>query len=134
MTYVNDVSDASVSKVWRTLIGLPVAAAVAAIGMILPAVFEGDSLVRGNFFGWFLFAYILVLPIALIVGVPLVWLVNRWAKVNVFTSVACGSLVAWATVPLISSSQPLRVHLIYAAIGAVSGLVFWCIWAWPRKT
>ncbi|MGH8081985.1 MAG: hypothetical protein ACREP7_15530 [Lysobacter sp.] len=122
------------NKPISTLVGLASAGILAAIGLSVLTVTSDSTSGALNFFGWVFLVALFSVPIALIVGLPLVWLLDRWGKVNAATSIISGALVGWIALMVFSwpAPQPLRVHLLDVAIGAVSGLAFWFVWAWNK--
>jgi len=114
-----------------TAIGFFVAPLVAAIGLLTLGAVRSE-LVHWDWtvFAWMAVYYGYALGGALIIGLPMYWLLSRYDKVTWWSAtvagVLCGAVMALIFFP--------RVELLVVVIGGISGFSFWVIWQLGRKT
>jgi hypothetical protein len=65
-------------------------------------------------------------------GLPLFLLLSKLDLVTWWSSVACGAAAGVVALAVVTGGLENAVSLMYAAIGAGAGLVFWLVWRQGR--
>ena len=62
------------------------------------------------------------------IGLPTFLLLNKFDLVTWWSAVACGAIAGAIALSVVAGGFERTIALMYAAIGATAGLVFWLVW------
>lgn len=115
----------------RTVLGF-VAASVVPAAYLAIAFPLSDSRDPASVFSSFVVAYYFSALATGLLGLPLFLLLSKFDLVTWWSSVACGAAAGVVVLAVVAGRLEDAVALMYAALGAGAGLVFWLVWRQGR--
>jgi hypothetical protein len=115
----------------RTVLGFLAASVVPAAYLAIAFPLSG-SRDPASVFGSFVVAYYFSALATGFLGLPSFLLLSKFDLVTWWSSVACGAAAGVVALAVVAGGLENAVALMYAAIGAGAGLVFWIVWRQGR--